>query len=216
VFGGVKALAKELLAERFYLARAERAARALDDGRRERLRVLMRAARARAQAAAALRSPEDTGPAFALMREAFALSVTAHVMATGQHEVDRPLSVSEAWQRVAPVSSAVAGELLAPLMNDTDPLAADRLTVRDALLARRELELVLAALLAGVELRTVRRIRVVRVARLLGLAAVLLGVLFASLFWLLRNGKAGAETTAAKQAMISQCPHPGTRTSRDT
>jgi hypothetical protein len=175
----------ELFVERFWLRRAERRARGYAPAQVGRIRALSRATRARAQAGLALRSPGETGPAFLLLKEAFAFSLTAWLVARGEHDAEAPLAPVEAWQRLeALAESGVAvpsREKLGAILGSGDPLAADRLSARDALAARAELEALLRFLGAEVELRSVRSIRVFRVLRLLGVVFAFLALYVATL-----------------------------------
>lgn len=204
----MRALLKELFAERFYLGRAERSARAITGAERARLRFILRAAKARALAAAALRSPEEAGPAFALLREAVALAVTALLVFRGQHDADTPLSALEAWRTLEAEALPVDRALLEPLLTSPDSLAPDRLEIRDALRSRRELEGLIAWLFRQVELRTVRRIRVVRVLRVAAVAALLLTLMSVSLVWALSPKNLAAGKPAYSSSRWPGSPDP--------
>ena len=163
---------KETFVERFWLRRAERTAQSYAPEQHEKLRRLERAARGRTSAAAALRSPNDNGTAFALLREAFALSVTAVLVGRGEHDGESALDIAGAWQRLAAIASSLPRgpdvAALEPLLSSNDALVPDRLEPADALRLRPIFERALAWLDGQTELRSVRAIKLLRVLRATG------------------------------------------------
>ncbi len=165
-----------MVREPLFLARAARRAEACPPARRERLRRLADAARARHTAALELRREEVRGAALALEREACALAITALLVARGEHDGDAALSGPEAWARldrlegvIAPASVTPARELLA----DPDPLAPERL-VTDPVAVRDAAAATFDWLQAQYEPRSPRQIVMQRRLRL---GAVALGAL---------------------------------------
>ncbi len=156
------------------LSSAEQTARKTSLEQRARMRFLWRAARRRMAAASGLRSPDEIGPAFRLMSEAFVLLATAHAVAGGEFDGESSLGAEAAFElvRARLPDAPLAG--LETTLTDADPLAPDRLEVARALELRPALERLLTWLERRLELRTVRRIRVARVLRFAAALAVLL------------------------------------------
>lgn len=171
------------------LRRAERRAKSYSDAQRDEIRLLSRSARSRMSAAASLRSPDELGAAFSLLREALCLWVTAVCIARGEREPGTVLSIPEAWARLDGLGedeapAARPGEL-EPLLSTPSPLVGDVLATDEALRLRPVLEAELARLAALVEVRSVRSIRVRRVLRLTGVIAAALTLLMATVMWTL-------------------------------
>lgn len=168
---------KEIFVERFWLRRAERMAKSYAPEQRESVRRLERAARARASAAAELRSPEQRGPAFALMREAFALLVSALLVGRGEHDGARALGAREAWQKLGELASSLPGipdlAPLEPLLSTDDTLVPDGMAPAEALALRPRFEQLLAWLDTQSEVRSVRWLKTLRVLRVVGLVLAL-------------------------------------------
>lgn len=204
---------RELFSERFLLRRAERRASGCSIDQRGKMRFLLAAARARQRAAAGLRGPEERAPAFRLLAEAFAILMTAHATARGESDGERTLPAEEAWEKLAALAEALgtppehAG--LAAFLKGTEVLDADRLTAREALALRPALEGLLGWLEAGLEVRTVRRIRVYRVLRLVGVASAGLTLLVATLAWALAPANLAYEKPVRSSSVFPRTPDPG-------
>lgn len=184
---------RELFVERFWLRRAERRAKAYLPAQASRIRALVRAAKARSNAAAALRSPSDAGPAFTLLREAFALYVSAWLVARGELDETTLLSPKDAWDRLDTLGASVplpARDAIAELVVGSDALVADRLELGAALRARSELEALLGFIAAELETRSVRVIRLFRVLRVVGVVCALCIFSITTLAWALSPPKA--------------------------
>lgn len=147
---------------------------------RERLRELGRAARSRAEASLGLRDDRSAAASLSLTREASALAITGLLVARGEHSVEGALGAPEAWARLSALIDA--GELgdppddlgvARPLLAESDVLAFDRLDPDQARKARAAADATLQWLLGQFEARSVRQIRLSRVARVGALAAAL-------------------------------------------
>jgi hypothetical protein len=199
---------REIVSERFLLRGAERRATSATPEHRARIRFLLRSARARQRAAAGLRSPEEAAPAFRLLLEAFKILATAHAVARGEHDSDETLDERAALGVLAPPDGAPEHGATEALLADPDPLAADRLTTAEALRMRPELERLLGWLERGLEVRTVRRIRVARWLRL-GLAALALASLsIAAVAWALAPTNLARGKPVSASSRFPRTPDP--------
>jgi hypothetical protein len=168
--------------------RAEARAKAYAPEQHERVRTLHRAALARIIAGRGLRDASDVVAAGTLYREAALLTARA-VVAAHDPAPDTELDAKQAWERLDQITTEPR-EPDTPyarakrLATDSDVLALDRMPpVR----AREDLDQVdraLSRLLGEVEPRTVRRIKVSRVLRILTLAAVKITLLVLLIAWL--------------------------------
>lgn len=208
----MRAFLREIFSERFLMRRAERRARACALDQRGRVRFLLGAARARQRAAGGLRSPQEIGPAFRLLAEAFALLVTAHATARGETDGERALAPKEAWGKLPALAESLGAlpehGALERLLTSTEPLDADRLAPREALALRPELEGLLSWLTRQLEVRTPTRIRVYRVLRLTAAGAALLTLLVAALAWALAPTNLALGKPARASSRYPRTPDP--------
>lgn len=176
------------------------------------MRRLLGAARARVGAAGQLRSPGENGPAFRLLGEAFAILVSAHLVARGEADGERVLGAASAWQKLEAL--AETGELaraptdLEAFLSNEDVLAADRLEPREALRLRPQLEALLRQLAGALEVRSVRRIKVNRALRMVAVAAGLLTLLVATVAWALAPANVARGKPVTTSSIFPRTPDP--------
>ncbi len=175
----------ETLTDPVLLRRAEAKAKGYGEEQRARIVTLHRAAKARANAAAELRSEGESPAALALLREAFALSSSMVLVSRGEQEPDAPvLSVETAWQTMAETHPEHAA--LAELLGNPDLLAPDALDAAEVERLRPLLESLTNELLKEVERRSPRAIKVQRVVRIVAVGIAVLVLLVASVAWAAR------------------------------
>lgn len=194
-----------LLREWFLLREARRLAEACDDAARAELRLLRDGVRERAKAAREAADEHYDAAALSLLGQALQLAATAVQIARGARPTGGALS------RVELVELFDSGGLegLAPtpdwstlreLLATDDPTAADRnrATARSAI---PSLTSALRRLERGFEVRTVRRLRVLRWVRIVGAVLLVMGLAAGMVGWLLTpdNVALGKPVTASSQ-----------------
>lgn len=176
----VKRFVRERVREPLLLRDAERTANAYSVPQRKRIAELSDAAHRRESAARELREDRSTAAAVELHRQATALSITALLVARGEHGVDGALEPPEAWARLSALLDAGAlpeppGELSVarPLLAESDALAVDRLPPAEARDVRAAAEATSRWLRGCYEARTPRQLRTQRVLRIGALVAAI-------------------------------------------
>lgn len=168
----VKRFVSERVREPLLLKDAERVARAYTPTQLARITELSDAARRREGAALQLREDGTTAGAIELHREAAALSITALLLARGEHGLEGVLEPPEAWARLSALLDAGALKeppeevsVARPLLAESDVLAIDRLPPAAARDARTAAEATTRWLRGCYESRTPRQLKLQRVLR---------------------------------------------------
>ncbi len=179
----MKGFVRRRVREPLLLKDAERVAQAYTPAQRARITELSDAARRRESAALQLREDASTAGAVELHRQATAMSITALLVARGEHGLEGVLEPPEAWAQLSSLLDAGALaeppeelSVARPLLAESDVLAVDRLPPAAARDARDAAEATTRWLRGCYESRTPRQLKLQRILRV-GAVAAALGLL---------------------------------------